>query len=914
MRNRFLFRYSLTFLVFVFALSFTARIGYGEDFRNRNGAKAQIGEKAKLVEKKLPRIRAAIQAQNRHMERLMNIRGVVGTATGIGPDGEPEIRVLTEKEGIHGIPKGLDNFRVQTKVTGKFYALQDPFLPAPDERWPRPVPIGVSTGHPLITAGTIGARVRDAAGNVYALSNNHVYANINNANLGDSALQPGPFDGGTDPGDMIGTLDAYEPIIFSNYWSCALLGRNCNTMDAAIALSSTDDLDYATPPDGYGSPNSAIHPAYGVPNVIGDVSEDMGLLLGESVQKYGRTTRRRFGTVDSINAVVNVCYDPACQLVATFVDQLIITPATFSGGGDSGSLIVTNDANKYPVGLLFAGSDTDTIANPIDWALIRFGVDIDSGPTLPSLTINDVAVNEGDSGTTDAMFTVTLSEQSEEVVTVDYATSDGTATADDDYVFTSGPPPLTFPIGTTTQTITVPVSGDMEEEGDETFYVNLTSAIGATIVDGQGVGTIMDDDAPPDISINDVTVQEGSSGTTTDAVFAVSLSTSSSLDVTVQYATVDHTATAGSDYRAASGSLTFLAETTTPQLIYIPVIDDDEYEAEEVFYVDLFAAVNATIADNRGVGTILDDEPSPPSSGPHLQIGKVLGTTADWTTVSLDSDYYDYGDNMVVVCTPEYDANNLKLPLVAQVQNAQGTSFQVKLAPAVGSTGEIREATVHFMVVEEGDFDVSGLKMEAWKFESSVTDRKGSWLGEWRQYVQTYTNPVVVGQVMSYNCEDVGRCDCDTFVPGCYWTVFWSRGSRRGNPPSASALYVGKQVGEDPRAVGVETVGYIVIERGEGIFPSANGPIHYKADLGGDTIRGLDNHPPFSYSLSDLSFNPSTAILSQAGMDGTDGSWPVLFYPNPFESNLLRLFVDEDWAIDTERRHTTEQVGYIVFE
>ena len=144
--------------------------------------------------------------------------------------------LLREKEGKHHkVPKKQDGAYVETEVTGMIVALA---YPPTTNSCDRTVPIGVSTSHPNITGGTIGPRVKDLSGNFYALSNNHVYANENDASIGDSALQPGPFDGGADPADKIGELYAFEPIDFS--------GGN-NTIDAAIALSFTTNLGYATP-------------------------------------------------------------------------------------------------------------------------------------------------------------------------------------------------------------------------------------------------------------------------------------------------------------------------------------------------------------------------------------------------------------------------------------------------------------------------------------------------------------------------------------------------------------------------------------------------------------------------------------------------------------------------------------------
>lgn len=188
-------------------------------------------------------------------------------------------------------------------------------------------------------------------------------ANSNLAAIGDSLLQPGAFDGGTAPADEIGTLAAFEPIIF---------GGPDNTIDAAIALSSTDDLGNATPSDGYGTPKSTT----------------IAASINQKVKKYGRTNGETKGTVQGIGFALNVCYEADannnCTLVARFVDQIVIGSGEFSAGGDSGSLIIDDakgkrgaDSNGKPVGLLFAGSFFFTYANPIDAVLGSFNVTID---------------------------------------------------------------------------------------------------------------------------------------------------------------------------------------------------------------------------------------------------------------------------------------------------------------------------------------------------------------------------------------------------------------------------------------------------------------------------------------------------------------------------------------------------------
>ncbi|NVD08706.1 hypothetical protein FCU94_17810 [Vibrio sp. JPW-9-11-11] len=326
-----------------------------------------------------PGLSTAAAAQQKHGNSFLQTKGVVGHGLALDSHGVGVIVVFTESPGMSGIPTVVDGVKVKTVYSGRFYALAPPVCggppaqrPAecfsdpdpeptvdPTARFERPVPIGVSTGHPNITAGTIGARVSDGT-QVYALSNNHVFANSNQTNVPENILQPGPYDGGVENGDTYATLVDYEPILFDG---------SANIMDAAIALSDVASLSTATPADGYGTPSSSVETAS----------------LGLTVKKYGRTTGFTQGTVDSINATVNVCYEggSSCTKLATFVGQVVITPGTFSAGGDSGSLIVANDSNAA-VALLFAGSSSYTIGSPIEPILQRFNVTIDSGAPPPS--------------------------------------------------------------------------------------------------------------------------------------------------------------------------------------------------------------------------------------------------------------------------------------------------------------------------------------------------------------------------------------------------------------------------------------------------------------------------------------------------------------------------------------------------
>ncbi len=315
-----------------------------------------------------PGLERAIAAQEKHNSQLLATQGVVGTAVGLTAKGKPVVKVFTEKAGVTGLPESLDGVSVKVQVSGKIFALKPGQAKRPNKPdkgpkveeptttdiWDAPVPIGISTGNANeCSAGTIAARVKDDKGNVYALSNNHVYALENSAPIGSQVLQPGLYDtqcilnGNNDTG----TLSDFEPLAFDG---------KLNYIDAAIALTNTDNLGNSTPKSGYGTPKSAM------------VAANIGL----PVQKFGRTTKLTKGVVTDVNWIGWVGYSSGDAL---FANQIVVQSGRpFIKSGDSGSMLVTNpDCN--PVGLLFAGNKNGrlAIANPIDKVLKEFGVTID---------------------------------------------------------------------------------------------------------------------------------------------------------------------------------------------------------------------------------------------------------------------------------------------------------------------------------------------------------------------------------------------------------------------------------------------------------------------------------------------------------------------------------------------------------
>jgi len=229
-------------------------------------------------------------------------------------------------------------------------------------------------------------------------------------------------------------------------------------------------------------------------------------------------------------------------------------------------------------------------------------------PLTPCVKVDSASGAEGDTGSQVLSFMVSLSGVSTVPITVDAATSNGTATiADGDYtpVATS----LTFAPGTRSLKIDVPVQGDRKREPNETFSLTLSSPTNATLTGGPATGTITNDDATPAIAISSATLAEGSGGTVTVNLKA-SLSSASSEAITVQWTTADGSATAPGDYTAASGTTTF-PPGVLEQTIAITITSDALFESNETFSVILSSPTNATIAVGTGTVTILDDEAAP---------------------------------------------------------------------------------------------------------------------------------------------------------------------------------------------------------------------------------------------------------------------------------------------------------------
>ena len=216
-----------------------------------------------------------------------------------------------------------------------------------------------------------------------------------------------------------------------------------------------------------------------------------------------------------------------------------------------------------------------------------------------------IALTSAIEGSGSALITVSLTSPLSTAASISFSTADGTAANGVDYASTSGT--LNFAPGETQKSFSVQSIDDALDEADETVVLRLSSPGNLMLGEPNiAVLKIVDDDPLPTLSIDDVTLAEGDSGTT-NAIFTISLSAPSGRTVTVAIATQSVTATPVSDYQSRSTQLTFVAGQTIRQLA-VAIIGDTSVESTETFVVNLGVHTNATIARGQGFGTIIDDD------------------------------------------------------------------------------------------------------------------------------------------------------------------------------------------------------------------------------------------------------------------------------------------------------------------
>ena len=416
-----------------------------------------------------------------------------------------------------------------------------------------------------------------------------------------------------------------------------------------------------------------------------------GIALDSSGNAYvsGQTTSTNFPMVGAIQSTSGGASDAFLSKISAAGSSLVYSTYLGGAGDDFGNEIAVDaggdayitgqtQSTNFPV----AAAAQAANGGNLDAFLARV-----STSTEATLSVSDASVIEGNSGIVNATFTVTLSRALSAPVTFSFATANDTATAGSDY-FAASLTGQTIAAGSTSKTFTVAINGDTTGEADETFFVNLSAASGAILGDAQGIGTIVNDDVivAPALSIADMSVAEGNAGTTV-ATFTVTLSPAATGTVTYNIATADGTATAGSDYVAASATAQTMAAGVTSKTFSVTINGDTTVEPNETFLVNLTGVTGAAVADGQAVGTINNDDAAPL---PALSVNDVTvtegnsGTSLATFTVSLSA------ASASAVSFDVFTSNNT----AASGSDYAGLNLPAQSIPA-GSTSKIFSVTIN---------------------------------------------------------------------------------------------------------------------------------------------------------------------------------------------------------------------------
>ncbi|MGD9723302.1 MAG: Calx-beta domain-containing protein [Pirellulales bacterium] len=370
------------------------------------------------------------------------------------------------------------------------------------------------------------------------------------------------------------------------------------------------------------------------------IVQDIALLEGDSgITNFVFTVRFLGDTATPVNVAYTTVDDEA---TAPSDYAAASGTLTFAVGGQTTQFItvqVTGDTlveQNEDFRLNISATNARVVRSQVVGTILNDDVD---------LSINDISIVEGNTGTSNAVFTVSSFGTINQNITVSYATADATARAALDYLPRNGA--LTFTPSISTRTITVPIMNDTFNEGTEGFFVLLSNAVNGRIIKGVGTGTIIDNDPLPGFYVNDVFVATLSPGVV-GAVFTIALDNKSGREVTVHYATQNGTALANESYLSQSGDLTFLPGTSTVQ-VTVPIMGSALYESNERFFLQLSDPTNARLVDPNGTCTIIFGSPPPVEFV--VDDGEPgFTTTGGWTNVTnllayqLDYTYHAAGN------------------------------------------------------------------------------------------------------------------------------------------------------------------------------------------------------------------------------------------------------------------------------
>ncbi|MDF5707991.1 MAG: Calx-beta domain-containing protein [Nostoc sp. S4] len=558
-------------------------------------------------------------------------------------------------------------------------------------------------------------------------------------------------------------------------------------------------------------------------------------------------------------------------------------------------------------------------------------VDIINDDSQPTISISDVSVSEGNTGiTNNANFTITLSNPSYQPITLNYNTSDGTANANDsDYNSANGT--ITFNPGETSKTLSIGVIGDNKFETDETFSVNLSSATNATIADSLGVASIINDDSQPTISISDVSVVEGNTGTTTNANLTITLSNPSYQQVTVNYNTSDGTAViSDSDYNSASGTITFNPGETS-KTFSIGVIGDNQTESDETFGVNLLGATNATIADSLGVATIINDDSQPTISisdvsviegnagtttnanfaitlsNPSYQQVSVNYNTSDGTAVVSDSDYNSASGT--ITFNPGETSKVISIGVIGDNNFETDETFGINLLSATNATlaDSLGVATI---INDDSQPTISISDVSVIEDNASTTTNAN--------FTITLSNPSYQQVTVNYNTSDGSAVVSDSDYNSASGTIIFAPGE---TSKVISIGVVGDNKFETDETFGVNLLGATnaTIADNLGVATIINDDSQPTINISDVSViegnTGTTTNANFTISLSNSSYqqvtvdyntNDGTAKIADSDYNSASGT--IIFAPGE-TSKTLSIGVIGDSQTESDETFSVNLLG-----
>ena len=416
--------------------------------------------------------------------------------------------------------------------------------------------------------------------------------------------------------------------------------------------------------------------------VANHVRDTLALIPGDGAGVFAGPTFISVGQGPSSLVTGDFNDDGLLDVATSYVDSAAISvllnngagglsaPINFLGGGPHESLAVAD----------FNGDGLPDLATEGISIFLNSCSTVISTP-LPTLTVTNVAVGENQGN---AVFQVSLSSVSSQTVSVHYQTTGNSAVSGADFQTTSGT--LSFAPGELTKTIAVPILDDSLNEFTETFLLNLYNPVNAVIMKGQGTGSITDSDPVPTVTLNNVSVVEGNSGAI-QANFGVALSSPSGKLIQLTYSTADMSATAGSDYQAASNVILNIAAGSSSASISVLVNGDTTIEPDETFALNISNPVNATINGASATGTILDDDGLKlllESSGPNVNQAAAIDSllfVRDPFRVTSKAEWWNLGA----------DRNTRLIVFAANLTLNSGDSASAVTVTLSDSNGQLRD-------------------------------------------------------------------------------------------------------------------------------------------------------------------------------------------------------------------------------